>query len=115
MPLKFAYDAANRRTLRKRQGDTFSTAYQHDDLDRLIKVTDPSYNTTAYAYNWRGQVTQQVRSTATSPPGGAPQLSSTFGYDPTGLLQRIANDIASLGRASTETDLPSTSITICAT
>ena len=47
----------------KHQGDTMSTTYDYDNLNRLTKVTDPSFNTTVYAYNWRDQVTQVDRST----------------------------------------------------
>ena len=42
-------------------GGRDATTYDYDNLNRLTKVTDPAYNTTVYAYNWRDQVTQVDR------------------------------------------------------
>ncbi|MHB8974460.1 MAG: RHS repeat-associated core domain-containing protein [Pirellulaceae bacterium] len=86
VPLQFTYDAAGRQTSMNRQGDVTATWYEHDNLNRLTKVTDPVSNTTAYAYNWRDQVTQEDRSMAGLPPGVAPKLTTRSEYGPTGLL-----------------------------
>ena len=48
VPLQYAYDAAGRRTQRKHQGDTFSTTYTYDNLNRLIKEVDPLLCSTSY-------------------------------------------------------------------
>ena len=86
VPLQFTYDAAGRRTSMWYQGDVVAWTYDYDNLDRLTKITDVSFNTTQYAYNWRDQVTQVDRSTTVAPPGGAPKLTTCYEYGPTGLL-----------------------------
>ena len=81
VPLQYTYDAAGRRTQRKHQGDTFSTTYTYDNLNRLIKEVDPLLCSTSYTYNCTYDYFHRL--TQVSQPGGG---SLYYSYDAAGKL-----------------------------
>jgi YD repeat-containing protein len=88
-PVEYGYDSAGRRTFVRYAGDSTATTFAYDNLNRLIQVTDQLSNTTAYTYNWRGRVTQEVDSSDALPQVGVPlpeDYITSYEYDPTGQL-----------------------------
>jgi RHS repeat-associated protein len=76
-----------RRTTPKVAGITYTTHYDYDNNDRLIKITYPSLRTVNYVRNALGQVT----SISTTPSGGGGQtITSGMTYLPFGALEHIS-------------------------